>query len=77
MALRAEHTPDVLSEKKIMEHISKCHSVRLSWWGRSTSGSIATSNSSGSCRPTYEELAERLDTTQQQLHEIMQGLDEC
>ena len=40
MALRAEHTPDVLSDKKIMEHILGAHFVYLSGWERSTNGLI-------------------------------------
>ena len=77
MALRAEHTPDVLSDKEIMERILGCQSVRLSGWGRSISGSTATSDSSEPCGPTYKKLVERLSTTQQQLYEVLEGLDEC
>ena len=77
IALRAEHTPNVLSDKEIMEHVLGRHSVRLSGWGRSTSHSTTTSDSGKTQRPTYEELAKRLDTTQQQLHEVVEGLDEC
>ena len=77
IALRAEHTPDVLSDKEIMERVLGRHSVRLSGWGRSTTSSTATSDSGRTRRPTYEELAEQLNTTRQQLHEVVEGLDEC
>ena len=77
IALRAEHSPDVLSDKEIMERVLGRRSVRLSGWGRSTSGSTATSDSGRTRRPTYEELAELLNTTQQQLHDVVEGLDEC
>ncbi|PON98880.1 hypothetical protein TorRG33x02_051170, partial [Trema orientale] len=67
MGLRAEHTPEVLSDKKIMERVLGRHSVRLGGWGRSPSGSTATSDmdSGEPHRPTYDELAERLTSTQQ------------
>ena len=45
IALRVEHTPNVLSNKEIMEHVLGCHFVHLSGWGRSTSSSTATSDS--------------------------------
>ena len=77
IALSAEHTPHVLSDKEIMECVIGCHSVRLSGWGRSTTSSTATSDSSRTRRPTYEELAEQLNTTRQQLYEVVEGLDEC
>ena len=38
--------------------------------------STATSDSGRTGRLTYEELAEQLNTTQQQLHEVVEGLDE-
>ena len=58
IALRVEHTPDVLFDKEIMKHVLWCHFIRLSRWGRSTSGSTATSDSGRTRRSTYEELAE-------------------
>ncbi|PON75507.1 hypothetical protein PanWU01x14_041320 [Parasponia andersonii] len=79
IALRAEHTPEVLSDKDIMEHILGRHSIYLKGWGQSPSGSTATSdmNSGEPRRPTYDELAKRLTSTQQQLFEVVEGLNEC
>ncbi|PON70783.1 hypothetical protein PanWU01x14_078090 [Parasponia andersonii] len=67
IALRAEHTPEVLSDKDIMERILGRHSVYLGGWGRSPSSSTTTSdmNSGQPRRPTYDELAKRLTSTQQ------------
>ena len=64
IALRAEHTPNVLSNKEIMERVPGRHSIHLSGWGKSTSSSTAISDSSRTRRLTYEELIERLNTTQ-------------
>ena len=58
MALRAKHTLDILSDKEIMEHVVRCHSIRLSRQGRSTSDLTTTSDSGGPRCLTYEELAE-------------------
>ncbi|PON76990.1 hypothetical protein PanWU01x14_029990 [Parasponia andersonii] len=71
IALRAEHTPVVLSDKDIMECTLGCHSVYFGGWDRSPSRSTATSdmNSGESRRPTYDELAKHLTSTQQQLFE--------
>ncbi|PON49271.1 hypothetical protein PanWU01x14_231460 [Parasponia andersonii] len=79
IALRAEHTPEVLSDKDIMEHILGRHSVYLKGWGQSPSGSTATSdmNSGEPRHPTYDELDKRLTSTQQQLFEVVEGLNEC
>ena len=60
IALRAEHTLDVLSNKEIMEHALGRYSLHLSWWGRSTSDLTAKSNSGRIQHPTYEELAKQL-----------------
>ncbi|PON80736.1 hypothetical protein PanWU01x14_002920 [Parasponia andersonii] len=62
IALRAEHTLEVLSDKDIMEHILERHSVYLGGDPR---------------RPTYDELAECLTSRQQQLFEVVEGLNEC
>ena len=69
MALRAQHTPEEMSDKDIMERILGRSSAHLKGWGRSFSSTTSTSqrNPTESNKPTYDELAQRLDEANNRL----------
>ncbi|PON91151.1 hypothetical protein TorRG33x02_129670 [Trema orientale] len=77
MVLRAQHPPNVLTYKEIMERVLDRHSVRLTGWARSFSTSTQTDASDYTDRrPSYEEHLVELPTTRNRLKEVEGGLDE-
>ncbi|KAF4363470.1 hypothetical protein F8388_016598 [Cannabis sativa] len=77
MELRAQHLPEDMSDKKIMERVLGRHSVYLRGWGRSSTVTTCTSDHENivSNQVTNEELLERLNDTTSRLNDANSRLD--
>ena len=73
MELRGQHPAEELSDKEIMERVLGRDSVYLRGWGRSSTVTTSTSHRENivSNQPTYDELLERLNATNEQLSEVV------
>ncbi|KAF4402227.1 hypothetical protein G4B88_017739 [Cannabis sativa] len=81
LELRAQHPPEELSDKDIMERVLGRHSVNLRGWGRSPSVTTRTSDRGNihentvNNQPTYEELVEKLNDTTSRLNATNEQLN--